>query len=206
MLEYLIGSGVFLIITSSLADYAIKTRAEELGYISIAKKKEKTPKEHVKSFLCNFIPGVNNLSSLVLFLVTGFVLFAKDKYVAEVFEQVPTLVKASVAKEIYEKRAEENNLSDIEDAMRLDGVDEKTIKKEIKQAKRAAGICDDKTMKKIRAMSDAELWLLEVELNTELTPEEKKSLYADYVKEFSKNKAKPKAIEKTKKMIDKRNR
>lgn len=53
-------------------------------------------------------------------------------------------------------------------------------------------------------MSDAELWLLEIEMNVGLSPDEKKQLYKDYVKDFKQDKSKGKAIQKTLNLIQKR--
>ena len=59
-------------------------------------------------------------------------------------------------------------------------------------------------MNKVRAMSDAEIWLMEIELDTNLSEQEKRKLYLDYVRDFSKDKTKPKAIEKTLKIVEKK--
>lgn len=204
MMEYLIFSGVSCFMTACLAKYTTSVRADELGYVSINERKQMTIKGFVTGMLSYFIPVVNNITGLGLFIYSTMMVFASDEFIDRIFSKVPSLRKAGVAKEIFEKRAQINNFKEMEDAMKLDGADKVTIKNEMQEARVASGVVSDKVMNKVRAMSDAEAWLMEIELNTNLTEQEKKELYLDYVRDFSKAKSKPKAIEKTLKMVQKK--
>ena len=51
-------------------------------------------------------------------------------------------------------------------------------------------------------MSDAEEWLLSIELDANLDEKEKEELYRLYVKDLSKNNSNGKAIQKTLKMVN----
>lgn len=204
MMEYLIFSGVSCFMTAYLAKYTTDVRADELGYVNIKERKQMTAKDVVKGMISYFIPVLNNFVGLGLFIYSTMMVFASDEFIDRIFSRVPSLRKASAAKEIFERRAKVNDFNEMEDAMKLDGADKATIKSEMKEARVASGVLSDKEMNKVRAMSDAEMWLMEIELNTNLTEQEKKELYLDYVRDFSKTKSKPKAIEKTLKMIEKK--
>ena len=209
MLEYIIGSGIACIVLSKVTVGVVQSRMDSLGYVSVSEvkeKKKKTAKDYVLGFLSNFIPVINNLAGLVLIGVSGYMVFASDENVSSLFDKVPSIKKASEAKDIYDRRRKSNNFDAMEDAMKLDGADSSTINREMSIAKSSCGIPDDKAMKKISAMSDAELWLLDIEMNVGLTDEEKKALYKDYVKDFSKAKSNGAVIEKTLKMTSKINR
>lgn len=204
MMEYLIFSGVSCFMTACLSRYTSRVRADELGYVSISERKQMTAKDVVKGMVSYFIPVINNLVGLGLFIYSTMMVFASDEFVDNIFSRVPSLRKASAAKEIYERRIKNNNFAEMEDAMKLDGADKEVIKSEMKEARIASGVLSDKAMNKVRAMSDAEAWLMEIELNTNLSEQEKRELYLDYVRDFSKANSKPKAIEKTLKMIEKK--
>ena len=204
MIEYLILSGVGCFMTACLSRYTSDVRAESLGYVKMGEKKEVTAKDAIKGIASYFIPVVNNIVGLILFINSTIMVFGSDDFVEQIFSRVPTLKKASAAKEIYERRIKNNNFVEIEDAMKLDGADKATIKTEMKEARMASGVLSDKEMNKVRAMSDAEMWLMEIELDTNLSEQEKRELYLDYVRDFSKDKTKPKAIEKTLKIVEKK--
>lgn len=207
MLEYIIGSGISCILLTQVTGIITQFRMEDLGYVSVSENsgtKKKSLKSHILGFLSNFIPVINNLVGLVLLGVSGYMTFASDDKILDLFDKIPSFKKASEAKKIYDRRIQSNNFDAMEDAMKLEGVDKSVIEEEIANARCASGIPNDKTMKKINAMSDAELWLMEMELDTNLTEEEKKELYYAYVKDFSKDKSKPKAIQKTLKMVGKK--
>lgn len=207
MLEYIIGSGISCIILTRVTGIITQYRMEDLGYVGISEnsgEKKKSLKRHLLGFLSNFIPVINNLVGLVLLGVSGYMTFASDDSVSALFDKIPSFKKASEAKKIYDRRIQSNNFDAMEDAMKLDGADKSVIEKEMANARYASGIPNEKTMKKINAMSDAELWLMEIELDTNLSEQEKRELYLDYVRDFSKSKSKPKAIEKTLKMVQKK--
>lgn len=86
--------------------------------------------------------------------------------------------------------------------MRIDGASQEVIDDEIKKIKEEGILPTPKEMKKVRAMSDAEEWLINVELDTSLSEKEKEDLYRLYVKDFSKNDSNGKAIQKTLKMVN----
>lgn len=207
MLEYIIGSGISCIILTQVTGIITQYRMEDLGYVGISEnsgEKKTSLKSHVLGFLSNFIPVINNLVGLVLLVVSGYMTFASDDSISALFDKIPSFKKASEAKKIYDRRIQSNNFDAMEDAMKLDGADKSVIEEEMANARYASGIPNDKTMKKINAMSDAELWLMEIELDTNLSEQEKRELYLDYVRDFSKDKTKPKAIEKTLKIVEKK--
>ena len=207
MLEYIIGSGISCIILTQVTGIITQYRMEDLGYVGISEnsgEKKTSLKSHVLGFLSNFIPVINNLVGLVLLGVSGYMTFASDDSISALFDKIPSFKKASEAKKIYDRRIQSNNFDAMEDAMKLEGADKSVIEEEMANARYASGIPNDKTMKKIKAMSDAELWLTEIELDANLSEQEKRELYLDYVRDFSKDKTKPKAIEKTLKMVEKK--
>lgn len=207
MLEYIIGSGISCIILTQVTGIITQYRMEDLGYVGISKnsgEKKTSLKGRVLGFLSNFIPVINNLVGLVLLGVSGYMTFASDDSISALFDKIPSFKKASEAKKIYDRRIQSNNFDAMEDAMKLEGADKSVIEEELANARYASGIPNDKTMKKINAMSDAELWLTEIELDANLSEQEKRELYLDYVRDFSKDKTKPKAIEKTLKMVQKK--
>ena len=114
----------------------------------------------------------------------------------------PRYVKASVAKELLEKRQASYDLGVMEDAMKLDGASTEVIVSEKNKVKDEGVLPTTKEMKKIRAMSDAEEWLLSIELDANLDEKEKEELYRLYVKDLSKNNSNGKAIQKTLKMVN----
>ena len=207
MLEYIIGSGISCIILTQVTGIITQYRMEDLGYVGISEnsgEKKTSLKSHVLGFLSNFIPVINNLVGLVLLGVSGYMTFASDDSISALFDKIPSFKKASEAKKIYDRRIQSNNFAAMEDAMKLEGADKSVIEEEMANARYARGIPNDKTLKKIKAMSDAELWLMEIELDTNLSEQEKRELYLDYVRDFSKDKTKPKAIEKTLKIVEKK--
>lgn len=196
-------------ITTRITGIVMQSRLDSLGYVSISEAKEPKKvkaKDYIMGVLGNFIPVFNNIVTLALAGTSLFMGFASDELISSIFDKLPSVKKASEAKEIYERRIKSNNFDAMEDAMRIDGADKATIKEEMAIARKSCGIPDDKTMKKISAMSDAELWLLDIEMNVGLTDSEKKELYREYVKDFSSKKSSRKVIEKTLRMTGSMNR
>ena len=209
MLEYIIISGIACMVTTRITGIVMQSRLDSLGYVSISEAKEPKKvkaKDYIMGVLGNFIPVFNNIATLALAGTSLFMGLASDELISSIFDKLPSIRKASEAKEIYERRIKSNNFDAMADAMRIDGADKATIKEEMAIARKSCGIPNEKTMRKIRAMSDAELWLLDVEMNVGLTDSEKKELYRDYVRSFSKNKSDNKVIEKTLRMTGSMNR
>ena len=104
----------------------------------------------------------------------------------------------------------DKKLVGLEDAMKLDGATPEIIKTEMKKAEdevysNHAKLSDEKR-RELEAMSDTALWLRDFELENGLSYEERGELFPAYTKDFmnTRENAKPKAIQKTLKMVNNR--
>ncbi len=104
----------------------------------------------------------------------------------------------------------DKKLVGLEDAMKLDGSTPEIIKTEMKKAEDEVYSnhvkLSDEERRKLGAMSDTALWLRDLELENGLSYEERGELFPAYTKDFmnTRENAKPKAIQKTLKMVNNR--
>lgn len=202
MLEYIICSGIACYGSSKLFAATIDATADDLGYVCVGERKKVKVGKRVLNFALSFIPGLSSIVALYFFGLSLYLAVGDKEVVEGVFKNNPRYVKASVAKEILERRQASYDLGAIEDAMKLDGAPVEVIVSEKNKIKDEGIVPTTKEMQKVRAMSDAEEWLLSIELDANLTEKEKEDLYRLYVKDLSKNKSNGKAIQKTLKMVN----
>ena len=94
--------------------------------------------------------------------------------------------------------------------MKLDGATPEVVKEEMKKAEEevysTSVKLSEKKRRELEAMSDTALWLRDMELENGLSYEERGELFPAYTDDFmnSRENAKPKAIQKTMKLVDKR--
>lgn len=104
----------------------------------------------------------------------------------------------------------DKRLDGLEDAMKLEGATPEIINSEMKKAEQEVYSertkLSEKKRRELKAMSDAALWLRDLELENGLSYEERGELFPAYTNDFmnTKENAKPKAIQKTLKMVNKR--
>lgn len=206
MLSYFLISGCAYIASTFVVQAVVNKKAKEMGYVRLPKEDKPSLLKQAFNLVTDFIPVINNIATLLL--IGSTILFLKNEEVAESALEKSDFKKASETKKIIEYKQKFYNLDAMQDAMRLDGADEATIKSETVKAKEALNLPSQKEIDKINAMSDAELWLLDVETNVGLTEKEKKELYRDYVRDFANKSsdAKAKAPEKTLRIISSINR
>lgn len=202
MLEYIICSGIACYGSSKLFAATIDATADDLGYVCVGERKKVKVGKRVLNFALSFIPGLSSIVALYFFGLSLYLAVGDKEVVEGVFKNNPRYVKASVAKEILERRQASYDLGAIEDAMKLDGAPVEVIVSEKNKIKDEGIVPTTKEMQKVRAMSDAEEWLLSIELDANLTEKEKEDLYRLYVKDLSKNKSNGKAIQKTLKVVN----
>ena len=196
MLEYIICSGIACYGSSKLFAATIDATADDLGYVCVGERKKVKPSKRILNFTLSFIPGLSSIVALYFFGLSLYLAVGDKEVVEGVFKNNPRYVKASAAKEILERRQASYDLGAIEDAMKLDGASVEVIVSEKNKIKDEGIVPTTKEMKKVRAMSDAEEWLLSIELDANLTEKEKENLYRLYVKDLSQNKSNGKAIQK----------
>ena len=202
MLEYIICSGIACYGSSKLFAATVNATADDLGYVCVGERKKVKPSKRILNFALSFIPGLSSIIALYFFGLSLYLAVGDKQVVEGVFKNNPRYVKASVAKELLEKRQASYDLGVMEDAMKLDGASTEVIVSEKNKVKDEGVLPTTKEMKKIRAMSDAEEWLLSIELDANLDEKEKEELYRLYVKDLSKNNSNGKAIQKTLKMVN----
>ena len=94
--------------------------------------------------------------------------------------------------------------------MKLDGATPEVVKEEMKKAEEEVYSTlvklSEKKRRELEAMSDTALWLRDMELENGLSYEERGELFPVYTDDFMnpRENAKPKAIQKTMKLVDKR--
>lgn len=205
MLEFIIASGIFTILVGDITCGLIISKVkEDRGYVGCCEVNNKGIIKKSVYVLSNFIPVVNLLATAVLVYSTVRLITSNEKVKKETFDAFPDVHNAVDAKKLIDNNKKLYDELSIKDAMKIDGATEKEIKNQIKimNKKEPTLYNNNKYMKKINAMSDAELWLQSIYMDAGLSLEEKKELFSGYTKDFMRNKQlkKSKTLEKTIKM------
>lgn len=211
MLEFVIISGFATMGVNKVCSLLLTKKAKDRGYVDKLynrSQEKKGPVRKTVEILFNFIPGVNIIISAIVVAGTGYALIsASDKNDEKVWGP-DSKMDAFYTNSYYDDL--DKKLVGLEDAMKLDGATPEIIKTEMKKAEdevysNHAKLSDDER-RKLEAMSDTALWLRDFELENGLSYEERGELFPAYTKDFmnTKENAKPKAIQKTLKMVNNR--
>lgn len=195
-------SGLIGMVTVDLSDVIFENKAKKFGYLK--KQHDYNLVSHILSLLLMVAigPVANVMTAVIIGTMISF-MKNDDKFIQELKNGYEYMKVSNVQKMISPIDEEE-----IKDAMCLDGASEETIKKELKGMREAleddifSGLEDN--TKKVNAMTEAQQWLQDIELNVGLSDSEYKQLYPNYVKDYLSDKPKGKAVQKTLKMINKR--
>lgn len=210
MLEFVIISGFATMGVNKICSALISKKAKDRGYVDkIYRRPKKGLARKTVDFLFNFIPGVNIIISAIMVFGTGVCFISpnisKD---AKIFGSDPKM--DAVRTNDYYTTSLDKRLDGLEDAMKLEGATPEIINSEMKKAEQEVYSertkLSDEERRKLEAMSDTALWLRDLELENGLSYEERGVLFPAYTKDFmnTKENAKPKAIQKTLKMVNNR--
>lgn len=205
MLGLIIFSGIFTIVVGDIICGSIISKAcENRGYVGCREINNSVSKKML-GFVLNFIPIVNIFATLIAVYYTSKLLSNNEEEKKKFFEKTPNLFNAVKAKKIIDNKNKLYDEEEIKDAMKIDGATEKEIKKQINlMNKEKPTICSNKYIKKVNAMSEAELWLQSIYMDAGLSLEEKKELFSGYTNDFMVKKPikKSKILEKTIRMAN----
>lgn len=212
MLEFIIISGLATMGVNTACSLLVAKKAKDRGYVNKLynrSQEKKGPVRKTVEFLFNFIPGVNIIVSAIVVAGTGYALIsASDKKDEKIWG--PDSKMDAVRTNDYYTTSLDKRLDGLEDAMKLEGATPEIIKTEMKKAEDEVysnhAKLSEKKRRELKAMSDAALWLRDFELENGLSYEERGELFPAYTKDFmnTKENAKPKAIQKTLKMVNNR--
>ena len=212
MLEFIIISGLATMGVNTACSLLVAKKAKDRGYVNKLynrSQEKKGPVRKTVEFLFNFIPGVNIIVSAIVVAGTGYALIsASDKNDEKIWGPDPKM--DAVRTNDYYTTSLDKRLDGLEDAMKLEGATPEIIKTEMKKAEDEVysnhAKLSEKKRRELKAMSDAALWLRDFELENGLSYEERGELFPAYTKDFmnTKENAKPKAIQKTLKMVNNR--
>lgn len=209
MLEFVIISGLGKIAVDKISDALISNYGEKRGYVyrKYSCSEEKNVGKKVTSLLLDFVPVLNIFIATAEIIGTCYFLISpttkKDKMAFGNLENTTTGIKDCY--DYYDRL-----LEGLEEAMKIDGATPNVVKEEMKKAEGEVYSnkvkLSDKQRRKLDAMSDAELWLRDIELENGLSSKERGELFPQYTQDFmnTNDNAKPKAIEKTLKLVNKR--
>lgn len=212
MLEFAIISGLGTIAVKKICTSMLTKHGKDRGYVySFYKLPEMKmgPVGKTASFLFNFVPGVNILISAIMVGGTCWVLASPNVDKDQKHYKGPDInMDAFYANNYYEYL--DSQLKGIDDAMKLDGATPEVVNEEMKKAEEevysTSVKLSEKKRRELEAMSDTALWLRDMELENGLSYEERGELFPVYTDDFMnpRENAKPKAIQKTMKLVDKR--
>ena len=212
MLEFIIISGLATMGVNTACSLLVAKKAKDRGYVNKLynrSQEKKGPVRKTVEFLFNFIPGVNIIVSAIVVAGAGYALIsASDKKDEKIWG--PDSKMDAVRTNDYYITSLDKRLDGLEDAMKLEGATPEIIKTEMKKAEDEVysnhAKLSEKKRRELKAMSDAALWLRDFELENGLSYEERGELFPAYTKDFmnTKENAKPKAIQKTLKMVNNR--
>lgn len=206
MLEFVIISGLATMGVNKVCSALITKKAKDRGYVDKIYSHPK--KNKIANFLFNFIPVVNIIVSAITVAGTGYILISSNDKNDEKIWEFDSKMDAFYTNNYYNNF--DKKLVGLEDAMKLEGATPEIIKTEMKKAEdevysNHAKLSDEKR-RELEAMSDTALWLRDFELENGLSYEERGELFPAYTKDFmnTRENAKPKAIQKTLKMVNNR--
>ena len=211
MLEFIIISGLATMGVNTACSLLVAKKAKDRGYVNKLynrSQEKKGPVRKTVEFLFNFIPGVNIIVSAITVAGTGYILISSNDKNDEKIWGFDSKMDAFYTNNYYNNF--DKKLVGLEDAMKLDGATPEIIKTEMKKAEDEVysnhAKLSDEERRKLEAMSDTALWLRDFELENGLSYEERGELFPAYTKDFmnTKENAKPKAIQKTLKMVNNR--
>lgn len=209
MLEFILISGLFTLGVKTALGPIMTKVAKDRGYVDfLYKQSTQHPKlkDRVETTVACFIPGLNLVLAAAMIATMASHVFSpnqsKDKKIFQQHLEMPAVTTNGDYAYL------EGKLDGIEDALKLDGASPKMIKEETKKAEQEVYSnkvkLSDKKRREVEAMSETELWLRDLELTTGLSYKDRAHLFPDYTKDFmnEKENAKPKAIQKTLKMVN----
>ncbi len=202
MLSFIVVSGMATIIIKSVCNAIAVNNIKKRGYITNHIKPS-----NIQTIIFNFIPGVNLLVALVEMVITGFILYGNPKQIEKFLLERNLIYNPTDELNHVNRLKNQIDEQSFMDAMTLDGASKEVIDSELKSAKREIYSdyyeLSNKKYRELQAMSDTELWLRDIELHNGLSSDERNQLFSSYVKDFQSNKenTKPKAIQKTYKII-----
>lgn len=211
MLEFIIISGFATIGVNKVCSLLLTKKAKDRGYVDKLynrSQEKKGPVRKTVESLFNFIPGVNIIISAIVVAGTGYALISASDKNDEKIWGPDSKMDAFYTNSYYDDL--DKKLVGLEDAMKLEGATPEIIKTEMKKAEDEVysnhAKLSDEERRKLEAMSDTALWLRDFELENGLSYEERGELFPAYTKDFmnTKENAKPKAIQKTLKMVNNR--
>ena len=194
---YTLCSGIACFGYSKLFAQVIDDTAEGMGYVFIGEKSKIKFGKRCLNFASNFIPVISTLAAIAYLGLSIYLCFGDKNNIEDIFKKNPRYMKAGDAKNILEDREKYFTIDTLQDAMKLDGADDKTISNEIKKIKDEGLVPTSKELNKVRSMSDAASWLENLEQDVDLNSREKDELYSDYVKDFSGSTSNSKVLKKT---------
>lgn len=210
MLEFVIISGLATMGVNQVCSLLVTKKAKDNGYVNKLYFHDSKGGIGRKTFnfLFQFIPGLNIILSALVVAATAINLVSPSKKKDKLAFGSHLETDACSTKSDYDYY--DKQLKDVDSAMKLDGATPEVIKSEMKKAEEEIYSdhvkLSDKQYRELEAMSDTALWLRDLEVENGLSYEERSELFPFYTRDFmnTKENAKPEAIQKTLKMIDKR--
>lgn len=211
MLEFIVISGLATMGVNRVCSILLRNKGKDRGYVYKIyghPKKKTNLVGKTGDFLVNFVPFLNIVISASMVINTSICLFSQSEKIDEKFFGPDLKMDAFYTNNNYKYL--DSQLKRIDDAMKLDGATPEVLKEEMKKAEedvysRSVKL-SEKKRRELDAMSDTALWLRDLELENGLSYEERTELFPLYTKDFMNQRegAKPKAIQKTMKLVDKR--
>lgn len=205
-------SGIARITTDQVCEILLRNYVKKYGYLYIKNDGNLIDRKKISSKIIEkFLRPISNVLEIIEeILWTVFILTRKGKGRENLFhEAISDLHCIKLKQAIDEQDKLLKNTLKID----LDNVSQQDINHEYKKTcinsdspYRGNYIITKKQRRTLNAMNEAELWLTMIQMDTNITEAEKKELFIDYIKDFKnmKENAKPKAIEKTMKIIHSR--
>lgn len=192
------------ILVDQTCEIILKKYIKKYGYLPVRNNEETIEFiDHMNKHIRKFCTPATNIKQIIEEInLTIYILTRKGEEREKIFHEAISEYHCTTLKQVVNEQDEL-----LKNTMSLDDASQDKINKEYEKKPFSSDYkITEKQRKTLDAMNEAELWLTTIQMDIGLTEKEKKELFMDYVKDFQNTKEtiKPKAIQKTLKMIEKR--